>query len=228
MKKIIFALFAHPDDESFGPSGTLLLESRAGAEVHLITLTSGDSGMNPDNHADLGMVRLEEWRAAGALMGAYAMHYLGYKDGQLNNHTMIEASNRVIELLESILAAAPDDATIEFMTNDLNGITGHIDHIVAARTACFVFYTLKQRDRRIQQLRLACIPRTANPDVNLSWLYMEPGRLPGEIDEIIDARELRTELTTIIRTHHTQRADGESHITHLGDQLGLNHFMIKK
>ena len=37
MKKIIFGIFAHPDDEAFGPSGTLLLETRSGTELHLIT-----------------------------------------------------------------------------------------------------------------------------------------------------------------------------------------------
>ncbi|HET8884311.1 MAG TPA: PIG-L deacetylase family protein [Candidatus Saccharimonadales bacterium] len=228
MKKIIFALFAHPDDESFGPSGTLLLESRAGTDVHLMTLTSGDSGMNPDNHNDLGAVRLKEWQTAGKLMGAQSMQYLGYKDGQLNNHTMIEASQRVINLITPIIAAAPDDAQIEIMTNDLNGITGHIDHIVAARIACFVFYTMKAYDVRFQRIRLACLARTVAPNMDVSWLYMEPGRTDDEINEVIDARQVRDEIIAIIRAHHTQRGDGETHIKQLGEQLGLNYFIIKQ
>lgn len=228
MKKIIFAIFAHPDDESFGPSGTLLLESHAGAEVHLITLTCGDSGMNPDNCEDLGKVRLAEWRAAGKLIGVHAMHYLGYSDGQLCNRTMIEVSQRITDLISDIIVDQPDDIEIEFMSNDLNGITGHIDHIVAARAACFVFYTLKERDTRVNRLRLACITRGELPDVNLDWLYMEPGRTNEEVDETIDASHVREELKAIIRAHHTQRSDGEAHIKKRADRLGVDSFIVKR
>lgn len=227
MKKILFALFAHPDDESFGPSGTLLKEARAGTEVHLILLTSGDGGSNPDNHEDLGAIRLQEWQTAGRLMGAHGMHYLGYKDGQLNNHSMIEISRRVIELITPIIDGAADDTSIEFLTNDLNGITGHIDHIVAARTACYVFYTLKQHDTRIQRIRLTCVAREDLPKSNTHWLYMEAGRPNEEINEVTDARDVRDEITAIIRTHQTQRHDGEYHITQRGDRLGMEYFIVK-
>lgn len=227
MKKILFALFAHPDDESFGPSGTLLLETRAGTELHLILLTSGDGGMNPDNQADLSAVRLQEWQTAAKLMGAHDMHYLGYKDGQLNNHSMIEATERVIELISPIIEAASADTEIEFMTNDLNGITGHIDHIVAARTACKVFYQMKQRDERFQRIRLCCLSDQDMPAMNINWLYMEPGHPMNEIDQTVDARDLRDEIIAIIRAHHTQRHDGEQHIAQRGERIGLNHFIVK-
>ena len=228
MKKIIFAIFAHPDDEAFGPAGTLLSETRDGTELHLVLLTSGDAGMNPDDHTDLGAVRLEEWRAAGTLMGATGMHYLGYKDGQLNNLAMLEASERIINLITPIIEAAPAETEIELLTNDLNGITGHIDHIVAARAACYVFYTMKQRDPRFTRIRLACVPATALPKSNTNWLYMEAGRSDDEINETVDARHLHDELITIIRTHHTQRSDGEQHITQRGDDIGLSHFIVKQ
>jgi LmbE family N-acetylglucosaminyl deacetylase len=228
MKKILFALFAHPDDESFGPSGTLLLETRAGTQTHLILLTSGDSGTNPDNHSDLSGVRLQEWHAAGKLIGARDMHYLGYKDGQLNNHSMMEIAERVVDLITPIVENAPGDTEIEFITNDLNGITGHIDHIVAARAACLVFYRMKQRDARFRCIRLSCLAAKDAPTSNINWLYMEPGRTADEIDEIIDARHLREEIITIIRTHATQRYDGEQHIARRQDSIGLDYFIVKQ
>jgi LmbE family N-acetylglucosaminyl deacetylase len=227
MKNINIALIAHPEDEAFGPSGTLLLETRAGTELHLILLTSGESGVNPDNNEDLGSVRLQEWRTAGTLIGARAMHHLGYKDGQLNNHSMIEISQRVIELITSVIEDMPADTEIELLTNDLNGVTGHIDHIVAARAASQVFYSMKKHDNRFRRLRLSCLPFHDAPDININWLYMEPGHSAKEIDEIIDARSLRDEIITIIRTHHTQRADGEYCIARLGDRLGLNYFIVR-
>jgi LmbE family N-acetylglucosaminyl deacetylase len=183
--------------------------------------------MNPDNHDDLSSVRLKEWQTAGKLMGAHDMHYLGYKDGQLNNHSMIEITERIIDIITPIIEEASADTKIEFMTNDLNGITGHIDHIVAARAACHAFYQMKARDNRLTRIRLCCLTAQEMPNANTNWLYMEAGRPENEIDETIDARHLRDEIVDIIRTHHTQRQDGEYCIRRCGDQLGMNYFIIK-
>ncbi|HEX7484281.1 MAG TPA: PIG-L deacetylase family protein [Candidatus Saccharimonadales bacterium] len=226
MKKIIFAIFAHPDDEAFGPAGTLLQEVAAGAELHLILLTNGDGGTNPDNVPNLGDVRLEEWKTAGTLIGAHKMHYLGYEDGHLGNHTMIEASRRIIEIVQPIIEAAPVDSEIECLSMDLNGLTGHIDHIVAARATCFAFYHLKQHDNRLTRLRLHCLSETDIPTANINWLYMEAGHAANEINETIDATQYRDQLLEIIHTHHTQRADGQACIDRLGDRLGINHFIV--
>jgi LmbE family N-acetylglucosaminyl deacetylase len=227
MKKILFALFAHPDDEAFGPSGTLLSEARAGTELHLLLLTDGDAGTNPDNHKDLGAIRLKEWQIAGQLMGASSMHCLGYKDGQLANQSMVNISQRVTEIITTLIATAPDDAHIELLSNDLNGITGHIDHIVAARAACYVFYHMKQRDKRFQRIRLSCLSRRDAPAINTNWLYMDAGRTSEEINETVDNRHLREEIIAIIQTHHTQRHDGDYCIAWHGTQLGVDHFIVK-
>ncbi|MDN5275273.1 MAG: LmbE family protein [Candidatus Saccharibacteria bacterium] len=227
MKKIIFGIFAHPDDEAFGPCGTLLQEIRNGTDVHLITLTAGENGANPDNHLDLGGVRLEEWHAAGNLLGAKSMHFLGYKDGQLNNLAMIEATGRIATLVTHTLASLPQDIEIEFMGLDLNGYTGHIDHIVATRAACHAFYTFKKNDSRFSRIRLACMPREIVPTTNIDWIYMEPGRTSQEINETVDARTLAGDIRTIMQAHASQRADYETAIKNQGANLGLNYFIVK-
>jgi N-acetylglucosamine malate deacetylase 2 len=226
-KKIIFGIFAHPDDEAFGPCGTLLQETRNGTSLHLIALTAGENGTNPDTHADLGQVRLDEWRAAGALLGARSMHFLGYKDGHLHNLDMIEATERIITLITHTLATLPSDIEIEFMSLDLNGYTGHIDHIVAARATCQAFYTFKKNDPRFTRIRLACLPRAIIPRANTDWIYMEAGRSPQEINETIDARELSDEIKTVMQAHASQRADYEATIKSQGTNLGLNYFIVK-
>lgn len=227
MKKIIFGIFAHPDDEAFGPSGALLLESKAGSDIHLITLTLGDAGTNPDNVPDLGAVREEEWRKAGGLIGAKSMHYLGYKDGQLDNLSMIEIGDKLINLISLLTADEPDDVAIEFMSLDTNGYTGHIDHIVAARSACFAFYRLKDTDPRMKRVRLACMSNDDAPVLNTNWLYMEAGRLPEEIGDTTDARMYQDEIRAIVRVHHSQRSDGENYLEHAKDRLGINYFIVK-
>lgn len=226
MKKIIFVIFAHPDDEAFGPSGTLLLETRAGHAVHLICLTAGQAGVNPDNHPDLAEVRLREWRQAGKLIGATSMHHLGYVDGELANNQFHQAAAEVEQIIATCLTNAAADCEIEFMSGDENGISGHLDHIFASRLAAYVFYRLKAIDRRVTRLRLACIPYDMMPAPNTDFMYMSPGRRPEEIDEIVDARQVHNQVAAIMRAHHTQRADGEAHIARRGDDLAVSYFKI--
>lgn len=228
MKKVIFGIFAHPDDEANGPAGTLLLEAKSGAEIHLVTLTAGESGMNPDNHADLGAVRLEEWHRAGSLIGATGMHHLGYEDGSLDNKAMVEIADKIEQLVSKTLEHEPSDTVAELLCFDLGGLTGHIDHIVASRAACLAFYRLKPKDPRLERIRLFCLPLETHPDQNVSWVYMESGRSKSEIGVTVDARELRDEIIAVIRTHHTQRSDGEARIEQSGDMLGLDHFVVKE
>lgn len=224
MKKILIGIFAHPDDEAFGPSGTLLLETQSGTELHLITLTAGEAGMNPDNHPNLAEVRLGEWHKAGALIGATSMRHLGYTDGTLSNLDHLIITNQIIEITQEIIAGR-DDIEVEFMSMDLNGITGHIDHIVAGRSACLAFYRLKDQGLPITRIRLACIPDTHLAKVNTDFVFMEPGRKDIEISETIDAREVYEQVLDIMRSHHTQRSDGEYHIQAHGENVAINHFI---
>lgn len=226
MQKVIFGIFAHPDDEAFGVSPTIIKEVHDGSIVHLVTLTSGQNGTNPDNDEDLGAVRLKEWKRGGELMGVHHMRHFGYTDSLLSNSILEEVAERIIELVARTLEDTPD-VSIEFITFDLNGISGHIDHIVAARAACLAFYRLKtHHPDEMARIRLRCIPASVLPQANTDWIYMDAGRSDGEIDEIIDAREYHDQIIEVIRAHHTQRHDGEGHISRYGEDIGLNYFVI--
>jgi LmbE family N-acetylglucosaminyl deacetylase len=226
MKKVIFGIFAHPDDEAFGPAATLIMEKASGSDIHLICATAGEAGVNPDNHDALEIVRLEEWRTAGELIGADSMHFLGLKDGHLCNDDYFEITKKIMTIVKRIVGTR-DDIEIEFMTFDLNGLTGHIDHIVISRVTHYVFATLKAKDSRVTRLRLTCLPKEAFETENYDWLYMEAGRTTEEIDEVIDGREYLPQVLEVMRAHRSQRADGEGHIETRGDQVAVNHFLIK-
>ncbi len=226
MKKIIFGIFAHPDDEAFGPVATLLKEVSEGTELHLIVLTGGENGTNPDNLPNLGEVRIQEWHEAGELIGASSLHHLGYIDGTLGNNDHVEITTKVSDLVKEIVAGR-DDITIEFMSLDLNGYTGHIDHIVAARSACLAFYRLRSIGLPMERVRLACMSRDDVPTVDTHFVFMEQGRAHDEIDETIDGRAFTDKIHEIMRRHHTQRADYETVASMKGDRLGIDHFIVK-
>ncbi|MCB0024964.1 MAG: PIG-L family deacetylase, partial [Caldilinea sp.] len=43
-QRTLLGVFAHPDDESFGPGGTLARYAREGVDVHVIIATDGIAG----------------------------------------------------------------------------------------------------------------------------------------------------------------------------------------
>lgn len=226
MQKIIFGIFAHPDDEAFGPCGTLLTETRNGSELHLVTLTAGENGTNPDNIPHLGEVRLQEWRKGAELLGATSTHHLGYGDGTLGNSDHVAVTSKLKALVIEALHGR-DEVEIEFMCFDLNGLTGHIDHIVASRSACLAFYQLKADGLPLHRIRFFCLPQTAYPSLDTGFVYMEQGRAASEITEIVDNRAIVDDVRAIMRCHHTQRKDCDDQITRLGDNIAVDHFIVQ-
>lgn len=79
----LLAVFAHPDDETFGTGGTLALYAQRGVEVHLICATRGEVGEAPPDlkgFASIGEMREDELRRAAFVLGLNAVYFLGYRD----------------------------------------------------------------------------------------------------------------------------------------------------
>jgi len=129
--RILF-LLAHPDDETFGPGGTIAKYARLGHEVHLVAATRGEAGMMgtpPLTDRDrLGEFRSAELEAAAAVLGAAKVHFLGFSDGQLAvvpREKLVESAVRVIrEVCPHVLMSFGPD-----------GVSGHTDHKVMCEVA---------------------------------------------------------------------------------------------
>ena len=94
-KKRLLAVFAHPDDESFGPGGTLARYAQSGVEVHLICATRGEVGNIPEalvgKENSVAELREAELRCAAYQLGLEKVHFLDYRDSGMsgseeNNH----------------------------------------------------------------------------------------------------------------------------------------------
>ncbi len=82
MTRRLLGVFAHPDDESFGPAGTLAVHSAAGVDVHIVTMTDGAAGAPASGYPDgdeLAAIRRDELQAAAKELGA-TLHHLPYRD----------------------------------------------------------------------------------------------------------------------------------------------------
>lgn len=119
------AVFAHPDDESFGCAGALALAHDAGRMTRLLLVTRGEAG-NPDGVPDpaLAAMREDEMRCAAAKIGLDEVTVLeGYVDGEVAEASFAQ----LVDEIAAWLADRRPDAVITFGSH---GITGHPDHMV--------------------------------------------------------------------------------------------------
>ncbi len=86
--RTLLAVFAHPDDESFGTGGTLALYASRGVAVHVLCATRGDVGSVPEGmlkgHASIADLREAELRCASIHLGLAGLHFLGYRDSGMS------------------------------------------------------------------------------------------------------------------------------------------------
>jgi LmbE family N-acetylglucosaminyl deacetylase len=138
MKKLL-VIFAHPDDESFGPAaGTLAKYAAQGVRVHYICATRGEAGeYDPavlGNHPDLAHVRTAELFEAARTMGFAGVYFLGYLDSGMagsptnaNPRSLFSAPlEEVAQRLATYIRCVKPDVII---THDEYGWYGHPDHI---------------------------------------------------------------------------------------------------
>jgi len=145
----LMAVFAHPDDESFGIGGTMArYGADPGVRVVLVCATRGEAGEISYPHLAtperLGEVREKELRCACDLFGVDALHFLGYRDsgmaGTPDNQdprslAMADAGEVVGRIVALIRRERPD----VLVTHDETGGYGHPDHIAVHHHAKAAF-----------------------------------------------------------------------------------------
>lgn len=136
MTRRLLGVFAHPDDESFGPAGTLAVHAIDGIDVHIAIMTDGAAGAPAAGFPagdDLARVRAEELRAAVTRIGA-TVHHFKYRDsgftGDERNHLPdafinVDEAAPITDLVALIREIRPDVV----ISHDENGGYRHPDHI---------------------------------------------------------------------------------------------------
>ncbi|MFQ5409084.1 MAG: PIG-L deacetylase family protein, partial [Anaerolineales bacterium] len=146
--------FAHPDDESFGPGGTLAHYARVGVDVHLICATRGEVGtIDPEHletHGSAAAVRSAELECAARTLGLTAVHYLGYRDSGMpgspdNAHPEALAAAPAVEVaarVTHIMQLVQPQIVITF---DPIGGYYHPDHIAMHKATLTAYEQLAQQ-----------------------------------------------------------------------------------
>lgn len=127
----MLAVFAHPDDESFGAGGTLARYAHQDVQVVLLCVTRGEAGIPGVKPEEAGNIRKREQRQAAEQLGI-EVYFLDYQDGELahtNVQTLLEMVACWIDLIQPqvILTFGPD------------GVSGHSDHIAISNIVTQAF-----------------------------------------------------------------------------------------
>src|SRR5512143_2526060 len=136
--RVLLATFAHPDDESFGPGGTLARYASEGVSVHLVCATRGEVGEVDEamlaGHASLAELRTHELECAAGILGLAGVHFLNYRDsgmsgtpanedpGCLFQAPTADVTGQIVRLIRQLRPQV-------VVTFDPYGGYGHPDHI---------------------------------------------------------------------------------------------------
>jgi LmbE family N-acetylglucosaminyl deacetylase len=147
-KKIILAVLAHPDDESFGMGGTLALYASRGMDVHLVCATRGEVGeVSPEllkGFDSIAKLRESELRCAAGILGLTGVHFLDYRDsgmpGSLDNtHPQALAAQPLEEVATRVVRYIRALKPQVVLTFDPIGGYRHPDHIAIQRATVRAF-----------------------------------------------------------------------------------------
>lgn len=192
MKSSIVGIFAHPDDEAFGPSGTLAKLSK-NHDVYLICVTDGNSGKN------LKDIRKNELFKSAKILGIKEVFFLNFKDGELNNNLYHKLAQEIEKYLEKLRP----ETVITFKPR---GISGHIDHVAVSLVTTFVFMKLQF----IKKLLYFCIDKAQrNFEGDDYFIYFPPGYDRKNIDMTVDISDEWEQKVQAINAHQSQAKDGD-------------------
>ncbi len=153
-KRLLF-LLAHPDDETFGPGGTIARYAGEGVDVFLATATRGEAGMvgePPVTDRDhLGEVRAAELLGAAGILGVRNVAFLGFGDGRL----AAIPRERIVEKAVGEIRRSRPHVLVGFGPE---GVSRHPDHIVMSVVASEAFDAAADPSRFPEQLKSGLLP----------------------------------------------------------------------
>ncbi len=215
----LLAVFAHPDDETFRPGGTLALLARRGVYVQVLTATRGQAGSRGDPPLcapeELPVVRENELRCACAALGLQPPILLDYQDGHL-----AEADPET--LVAEILAIVNDLRPQIMLSFGADGLSGHPDHSAIGLAAAEAF----RRAKDISALYSLAVPRSLAEALGMQQIRAVPDEM---ITLAVDVSSVWEAKMAAIRCHCTQL--GESPILNAPEEkqrlfLGVEHFCL--
>lgn len=155
-RRVLLAVFAHPDDESFGPGGTLARYAAEGVKVWLVCGTDGNAGTVDaallEGYKSTSQLRAAELCCAAQTLGLAGIDWLAYKDSGMsgapeNNDPGSLFQAPMERLVGQIVASIRKHKPQVIICDNQFGGYGHPDHIKLHQATMQAFYAAADRTR---------------------------------------------------------------------------------
>ncbi len=217
MKKKVLVVFAHPDDESFEPGGTIAFWAKKGYQIHLVCATKGEIGNNPTTKKT-ALIREKELHKSARILGIKKIYFLGYKDGHIGNRHIPLIAKRLEKIIQTFNPHI-------ILTFNLNGVSGHLDHIAISNAS-----TLAAIHTKIPtHIYYYTLPKKYTNSIKNYFIYFPPGPPAKEIDKKIDISSVWDTKLKAMWCHKSQTEDVKRILASYTKGRGkTEYFMVKK
>lgn len=186
MFKNVFAIYPHPDDETFGKGGALAQHAKEGANITLVCATSGQMGRRMGkpffaNRETLWEIRERELHGACKALGINDLRLWRLLDKTLQFEDPEELADRVEKELRDV---KPDLVYTYYPKYSV-----HPDHDALAEA------TIRA---------IARLPKEERPVVYASAFSRGCEEIVGQPDHVIDVSDVLDEKMEAMRAHRTQ------------------------
>ena len=187
MKNVV-CVFAHPDDEAFGPAGTIAKFSKT-HNVYIFCATKGEKGGS-------GKVRAEELRKSAKILGVKKVFFLGFKDGTLSNNLYHKLAKKIETKLKKLKPSI-------VLTFEPRGVSGHIDHITTSMVTMFAVQKFRFIKTVLQFCRLDSFSKRRRD----YFIYFPPGYKRSQVDKIVNIKDVWEKKVAAMNQHKSQLKD---------------------
>lgn len=224
MKRKLLAVFAHPDDEAFGPGGTMARYTAEGAEIHLLCATKGERNPGSDLGSDLKILkgltpidREKELLKSAEILGITKVEFLGFVDGRLCNAVYHQMADKIIKKINDFRPQI-------VLTTERLGISGHLDHIAVSLVTTYSFLKTKYP----KKLYYLCLPKEARTkELNDYFIYFPEGYDQKEITTRIEYTSYFDKKVAAMMVHQSQIKDVRRILKRISSLPKVDHFILQ-
>ncbi len=224
MTRKLLAVFAHPDDEAFGPAGTLAYCAKEGVEVHLLCATRGEAGKKTTENREqrtenreLGEIRERELLQSARILGIKKVEFLDFIDGELRNNIYHKIAEKIIKKIKDFKPQI-------VLTVERRGVSGHLDHIAVSMITTYSYLKTKIANK----LYYHCLPaEMRDKRMEDYFVYFPEGYSRDEITTRINYSCCWDEKVKAMTAHQSQINGVNALLARFQKWPKVDHFILQ-